>query len=228
FRDLIRDWLGVSVAEPELRVRVALRRRIEELFGERAAETYPYLGAMLGISLEPDAAGHLAELSPEALHYRTREVVRHRTDRLASDGPLVVALEDLHWGDPTSVQLVERLLAVTEDAAVLLVLTERPERDHPAWAVRETAAREFPHRLTEVTLTALTGRADRELLRALVGDGTLPGELEDRIVTHADGNPFFLEELVRSLADAGAVVREGDGWRFDHEAQVDVPPTVEM
>ena len=228
FRDLIRDWLGVSVAEPELRVRVALRRRIEELFGERAAETYPYLGAMLGISLEPDAAGHLAELSPEALQYRTFEVVRHLIERLASDGPLVVALEDLHWGDPTSVQLVERLLAVTEDAAVLLVLTERPERDHPAWAVRETAAREFPHRLTEVTLEALTGRADRELLRALVGDGTLPGELEDRIVTHADGNPFFLEELVRSLADAGAVVREGDGWRFDHEAPVDVPPTVEM
>src|SRR5207244_12444550 len=83
------------------------------------------------------------------------------------------------------------------------------------------------HRLTEVTLEALTGRADRDLLRALVGDGTLPGELEDRIVTHADGNPFFLEELVRSLADAGAVVREGDGWRFDHEAPVDVPPTVE-
>src|SRR5439155_26900345 len=136
---------------------------------------------------EPDAAGHLAELSPEALQYRTFEVVRHLIERLASEGPLVVAMEDLHWGDPTSVQLGERLLAGTEEAAVLLVLTERPERDHPAWAVRETAAREFPHRLTEVTLEALTGLADRELLRALVGDGTLPGELEDRIVTHADG-----------------------------------------
>ena len=112
-------------------MRVALRRQVDRLFGDRAVEIYPYLGAMLGLALEPEAAARLAELSPEALQYRTFEVVGACSQRLAADGPVVVAIEDLHWADATSLQLLERLLPLTEEAAVLLVLTLRPERDHP-------------------------------------------------------------------------------------------------
>ncbi|MGZ5352151.1 MAG: ABC transporter substrate-binding protein [Actinomycetota bacterium] len=227
FRDLLRSWLGVLADEPELRLRVALRRSLDRLFGRGVAEIYPYLGAMLGLSLEPEARQHLAELSPEALQFRTFEVLRSLVARLAEDGPVVVALEDLHWADVTSLQLLERLMADTETSALLLVLTSRPERDHPSWAVKETAARELPHRTSEIALEALTGGFGRALLGALVGEGTLPAAIERRILGHADGNPFFLEEFVRSLADAGAVVRAGEGWRFDHAVEVEVPPTVE-
>ena len=70
--------------------------------------------ALLGLTLEPDAAKRLAELSPEALQYRTFEVVRELISRLTQDGPVAVALEDLHWADATSLQLLERLFADTE------------------------------------------------------------------------------------------------------------------
>ncbi len=227
FRDVLRSWLGVLADEPELRVRVALRRSLEALFGSRVLEIYPYLGAMLGITLEPEAEGRLAELSPEALQYRTFAVVRELLARLAADGPVIVVLEDLHWADATSLQLLERMLEDTETSALLLVLSTRPERDHPSWRVKEGAARELPHRTRELALEALTGDAGRELLHALVGVGTLPPEMEGRILEPAEGNPFFLEELVRSLVDAGALVAEGEGWRFDHAVEVEVPPTVE-
>ncbi len=226
FRDLVRRWLGLSADDPEVRTRVALRRGVERVFGAPADEA-PYLGAMLDLTLEPDPAARMAELSPEALRYRTFEVVRTLLERLAADGPVVVALEDLHWADPTSIQLVERLLSLSEEAAVLLLVAQRPERDHPSWAVKEAAARALPHRTREIALEALTGRADRELLHALVGPGVLPADVEDRVLTHAEGNPFFLEEMVRSLADAGALARDGERWRFDHEVDVDIPPTVE-
>src|SRR5919204_585283 len=228
FRDLVRRWLGVSVDEPELRVRVALRRRLEPLFGERTGEIYPYAGALLDLALEPDAQSRLAELSPEALQYRTFEVVAAVVARLAEDGPVFVVLEDLHWADATSLQLVERLLPVTQEFGVLLVLTQRAERDHPSWAVRELAAREFPHRTHELSLDALSGDAGAELLAALVGSETLPDDLRRRILDGAEGNPFFLEELVRSLVDAGALVRDDGGWRFDHDAEIELPPTVEQ
>lgn len=227
FRDLLRNWLGVASDEAELRVRVALRRRVEQLFEDRALEVYPYVGSMLGLALEPDAAARLAELSPEALQYRTFEVVRILLTRLSDDGPVVVAIEDLHWADPTSVQLAEQLLPLAENAAVLLFATGRSERDHPFWGVKELAARALPHRTTELALEPLSGEADRELLLALVGGETLPEELEERIIAAAEGNPFFLEELVGSLVDVGSLVRDGDGWRFDHEVPVEVPPTVE-
>jgi ABC-type oligopeptide transport system substrate-binding subunit/class 3 adenylate cyclase len=227
FRDLLRSWLGVMADEPELRVRVALQRSLDALFGARVLEVYPYLGAMLGIALEPEAQARLGELSPEALQYRTFAVVRELLTRLAADGPVVVVLEDLHWADATSLQLLERLLPDTETSALLLVMSMRPERDHPSWRVKEGAARELPHRTRELALEALSGDAGRELLLALVGEGTLPPEMERRILEPAEGNPFFLEELVRSLVDAGALVPEGEGWRFDHAVEVEVPPTVE-
>ncbi len=227
FRDLLRgEWIGAGADEPELRVRVGLRRRLEQLLDGKAAELYPYLGGLLEVALEHEAAARTAQLSPEALQWRTFEVVGQLFARLAEDAPLVLAFEDLHWADATSVLLLEQLLSLAEEAPVLLVLSLRPERDHAAWGLREHAGREFPHLLHEVDLGPL-GDSDGELLAALVAPAALPTELERRVLEAADGNPFFLEELVRSLADVGALVREGDGWRFDHAVEVEVPPTVE-
>jgi ABC-type oligopeptide transport system substrate-binding subunit/class 3 adenylate cyclase len=227
FRDLLRgEWIGAGGDEPELRVRIGLRRRLEQLFGGGGAELYPYLGGLLDVTLEHAAAARTSELSPEALQWRTFEVVGQLFARLAEDAPLVVSIEDLHWADPTSVQLLEQLLSLAEEAPVLLVLSLRPERDHAAWGLREHASREFPHLLREIDLGPL-GDADGELLAALVAPATLPAELERRVLEAADGNPFFLEELVRSLADVGALVRTEHGWRFDHAVEVEVPPTVE-
>src|SRR4249920_1666553 len=133
---------------------------------------------MLGLSLEPEARERLAELSPEALQYRTFAVIRELLMRLAQDGPVFVVLEDLHWADPTSLQVLERLLEDAETSALLLVLSTRPERDHPSWRVKESAARELPHRTREIALEALSGDAESELLHALVGPRTLPDEME--------------------------------------------------
>jgi ABC-type oligopeptide transport system substrate-binding subunit/class 3 adenylate cyclase len=228
YRDLVREWLGAGADDPELRVRVSLRRAVERLFGDRTMEIYPYLGAMLGLALEPEAAARLAELSPEALQYRTFEVVGSLFARLAEDGPVVVVVEDLHWADTTSVQLTEQLLGLTERAAVLFVIAQRAERDHSSWRIKEAAARELPHRTRELALEALSGDAERELLHSLVGAGTLPAELEQRVLDDAEGNPFYVEELVGSLADAGALVADGaGGWRFDHAVPVQLPETVE-
>jgi ABC-type oligopeptide transport system substrate-binding subunit/class 3 adenylate cyclase len=227
YRELLREWLGAAADEPELRVRVTLRRNVERLFLDRSSEIYPYLGAMLGLAMEPESAARLTELSPEALQYRTFEVVGKLFARLAEDGPVVVAIDDLQWADATSVQLTERLLGLVEGSAVLLLLAQRTERDRASWQVKETAARRFPHRTRDITLEALSGQADRELLHVLVGSSTLPIELEARVLEDAEGNPFYVEELIGALADAGALVRDGIGWRFDHEVPIDLPPTIE-
>jgi len=115
FRDLLRSWLGLPIDEPELRVRVTLQREVTRLFVDRATEYRAYLATLLGLPLEPDEQAMVAELSPEAMQYRTFEIVRDLVARLAKDGPVALVVEDLHWADPTSLQL----LAIVGDRRVL-------------------------------------------------------------------------------------------------------------
>ena len=182
---------------------------------------------MLGLTLEAEAASRLAELSPEAVQYRTFEVVGELIARLADERPVVLAIDDLHWADATSLQLTEQLLGLSDTAAVLIVIKHRTEPDHPSWRVKTIAAEQYPHRSRELALRALSGDAHRELLVSLFGEGTIPQHLEQQILEGAEGNPFYLEELVGTLAETGVLVRDGDGWRFDHEAKIVIPPTVE-
>ena len=226
FRDLLRSWLGIHGDEPQLRVRVTLRKQLDRLFPGRASESFPYLAALLEIDLEPELAGRLAELSPEALRFRTFEVLQALVARLAEDGPVAVAIEDLHWADPTSLELLSRIATDTDTTALLLVCTSRAEREHPCWRLKEDLERRLPHRVTDITLGALPADAEEDLLEALVG-GALPGGLRERILDSAEGNPFFLEELVRSLIDARALVHETEGWRVDDAVVAEIPLTVE-
>src|SRR5205085_79758 len=143
-----------------------------------------------------DGAARLAELSPEALQYRTFEVVRTLLERLAEEGPLVVVLEDLHWADPTSVQLAERRLGVGEDAAVLLVVTSRPERGHPAWVILARGARLSPTSRDLRTAASVLGRQfGLPLLEAVSG---------------GDGS---VRRVLRGLQRL-ALVREGRRWPY--------------
>ena len=203
-------------------MRVALRRRVEALFGRAAGEIDPYLGALLGITLEPDAAARVAELSPEALQYRTFEVVGALLGGWPRTARSCCAIEDLHWADPTSVQLAERLLPLDRAGAVLLLVAQREERDHPSWALRSWR-RASTAPLPRGGARAADGRRRARAARVAVGPRHAPGRARGTGLAAAEGNPFFLEELVRSLADAGALVRDDAGWRFDHEVTVEIP-----
>ncbi len=227
FRDLLREWLGASVTEGSDRLGADLLERCSALFEGNAGEIYPYLAPMLGLPLDPDAERDQAALSPEARQFRTSEAVRALIRRLAEERPVIVAIEDLHWVDATSIQLLESLFLLTDTVRTLIVVSHRPEADHPSWHLHVDATRDHPDRARVLTLDALSPEAERSLLEGLVGVGTLPGELEERILDSAEGNPFYLEELVRSLIDGGALAPEGAGWRFEGSSAVEIPPTIE-
>ncbi|HEV7460472.1 MAG TPA: AAA family ATPase, partial [Solirubrobacteraceae bacterium] len=219
FGALLRDWLrGHADADGDLGE--TLRLRLEALVGERAAEIEPLLGAVLGVSAgEQDPS--------EELQRRIREAVGTVFAALSAEAPLVVCLDDVHWADASSLALVEWLLELCDEAPVLLVLCARTEREGAWWRTRERVLRELPHRARELALEALGDDVDAALLESLVGADTLPDELERRLLARAEGNPFYLEELVRSMIDAGALVPANGGWSFDRDVPVEVPETVE-
>ncbi|TMB86548.1 MAG: hypothetical protein E6J45_13720 [Chloroflexi bacterium] len=115
-RDLLRNWLGVAAQEPEIKTRITLRRRVEQLTPGRGEDLHPYLASLFGLSLEPENAARLDDLSPEAMQYRTFEVVAELLTAMTAQAPVLMCLDDLHWADHTSLALVDGLLRLTEDA----------------------------------------------------------------------------------------------------------------
>jgi len=228
FLDLFREWLGVTPADPEAKVRIELRAALDRLFGPRAAEVYPYLATLLRLPLDPDAAARLADLSAESLQHQTFKIVYEWAVRLAADRPLALVFDDLHWGDATSLALVEALLATTEEAAVLLALLFRAEREHGSWRVNDLARQRFPHRHMEISLHPLNPQSADQLLRNLLVSADFPREIHDLILQKAEGNPFFVEEVFRGLIDAGVLIREGNHWRAPRSvAAPDIPDSIQ-
>ena len=200
-----------------------LRIPVRDRLIAAAPDQAELLGAMVGSGDSAPIGGALSEDAPRLIANAFAAALA----ALGADGPVVLVLEDVHWADASTLALLRRLFDLVESDPVLLVLTTRPEREHQAWRLREDALRELPHRARELQLTALDSEADRGLLGALVGSAAIPAELERRLLARAEGNPFYLEELVRSLVSAGALVERDGGWTFDREVPVDLPKTVE-
>jgi class 3 adenylate cyclase/tetratricopeptide (TPR) repeat protein len=151
-----------------------------------------------------------------------REFFSAMNTLLVTTRPSVIVFDDLHWADPASIELLEALFEGTERAPLLLICAMRPDRNYPGWEVKEAAGRNYPHRYTEISLQPLTGEDTNALVDNLLTTADLPSDLRKRILTKTDGNPFFVEEVVRTLIDRGAIVREVSGEESRWRAAVNV------
>ena len=141
--------------------------------------------------------------------------------------PLVLVFEDLHWVDPTSLELLERVLALTDLVPLMVIAVFRPWRQEASWRIHELATRDYSHRYTPILLEPLDKDDSRQLLANLLHVEDLPEKVRGLILTKSEGNPFFVEEVIRSLLDSALIVRENSHWRATREIEdIAVPDTL--
>ncbi|MFN2217164.1 MAG: AAA family ATPase, partial [Anaerolineae bacterium] len=210
--DLLRSILGVPDMAEEPETRAALQALTDELFGEEALEVYPYLGHLLLLKLEGEALEQVRPLDPQALQTQYLAALRKLLQALTRQQPLVVVLEDLHWADPSSTELLLRLLPMVSAVPMLLCMVTRAERDAPGWKLVTAARESMGGSLTEITLGALSENDSRQLVSNLLEIEALQEETRALILKKAEGNPFFVEEIIRMLIDRGAILRREGGW----------------
>jgi class 3 adenylate cyclase/tetratricopeptide (TPR) repeat protein len=157
--------------------------------GMNEAEVLPYFLRLLG---EEDATGGLAELSPQALQVRTFALLRQLLLNAGQGRLVVLEIEDLHWIDETSEELLAYLVEGLVASRMLLLLTYRPGY-RPRWIQKSYA--------TQISLSRLTDQESRTVMRAVLRRAELPDHLLPVILSKAEGNPFFLEELTRSVVE---------------------------
>jgi class 3 adenylate cyclase len=158
-----------------------------------------------------------------------REAVRRLADgwamyvsALGADELAVVAVEDVHWASGPLLDLLEQLAERLENTQVLLVCTARLELLdlRPSWGAGRQNA-------TTLSLTPLSQLEAAELVSALLGEGNVPEEVRERILANAEGNPFFLEEMLNMLIEEGALERSNGEWvSTERLAEVSIPDSV--
>jgi class 3 adenylate cyclase len=225
FVEILWTWLGLEQGSPELAVRTKLRARIGALLDD-GHELLPYLALVLGIRLDPSTERELLPLSASELAKRIRGAYVAWVEALAAQRPLVVAVDDLQWVDHPTHELADDLLALTDRTPVLIALALRPDSASEAWELRTRASAEFAHRTTEVPLAPLDEAASRELVEGVLPPGVLGRRLRDEIVARAEGNPLYLEELLRAVLEAGGTQRHRT-WTVAPDSVTDLPPALE-
>ncbi|HJQ50815.1 MAG TPA: ABC transporter substrate-binding protein [Gaiellaceae bacterium] len=225
FRELLRDWLGLGVSDVEARVRLELRTNLARVLGPDADDAYPFLGALLGLSMEAEVERRLRELSHDSVQQQTYDAFYRLVCALSHEIPLCLVLEDLHWADEATTEMLEHLLPAT-DEAVAILLSFRPEGEHLALDLRDRARRRFRHRFVELELSPLPVAAAQELAVASAR-AELPDEVTAVLVERSGGNPFFLEEALRDLVERGVLRRRNGNFELAGGAEPAIPVLVQ-
>jgi ABC-type transport system substrate-binding protein/class 3 adenylate cyclase len=226
-RELLRDWLGLGVSDPEARVRLELRAGLSAAFGRDADDVYPFVATVLGLPLERETAERMGELSRDSVQQQTFDAVYRLACALAREEPLCLVFEDLQWADEATLALIEELFPATDDEAVTLILSYRSEDEHGAWDLAERARRRFRHRYHELELQPLEQAAALELASGAAG-AELPEIVGAVLAERSGGNPFFLEEALRDLIERGVLRRRNGRLELANGADdVAVPALVQ-
>src|SRR3982075_1867546 len=153
------------------------------------------------LSLPPNDRYRLPELSPQKLKEMTLAALSAQLDGLAARQPVFIIFEDVHWADPTSLELLTGTLEQVQGLPVLLLITARPEFT-PPWPGHA--------HVTTVSLTRLSRNDGAALIDRVTAGKTLPKEVMDQILARTDGVPLFVEELTKTVLETG-LLQERDG-----------------
>ncbi len=174
-----------------------MREKLERLLARAVDDVGPIVPLMAElVGLDLDGTYPRLELAPQQQRVRTLQALVAQLEGLAAQAPVLLLFEDVHWIDPTSLELIERLVERIGNKPVLALLTARP--------LFRDGLSGHPH-LTRLTLNRLGRHAAEMMIRRLAGKRQLSAELAAEIITETDGVPLFVEEVTKAVLEAGSI-----------------------
>ncbi len=217
FIDWTRERFGIKADDPTDVVREKIANTVNGWADDRLGLYVQALETILAVR-SGDEEPHL---EGEALQREFIDVVLRTWREAAALEPSILVFDDLHWADQASVEVLLNLLQLTDDVPLLIVCAMRPHRKSPGWQVKLKAETEYPHRFEEINLVPLSNDNSETLIHNLLTISKLPEGLYDLILQKAEGNPFFVEEVVRTLIEHGSIVRDESGAHWLHAGEVE-------
>jgi len=206
FAETVRRWLGLEATPEPDEVLPALEKALPELLGAESAEVLPYLASLLSVKADPVSDERVRDLSPGHITDEISRAYATWVRALAARGPVVVVVEDFQSADDTDVALAESLHQLVGSVPVAFVLLLRTEAESSGWRFRERALARRPEQTVELRLWPLS-EAESTLLVGQLAAGSVEPPLISQVTSQAEGNPLFLEQLLRLVTESGQTLR---------------------
>jgi len=225
--DLLKHWARISEDDSESAALGKLEIAIRSVSQENSDEIIPFVATLMGMKLSGRYAERIKGIEGEALEKLILKNVKDLITKSTELTPLVIVIEDLHWADTSSIELLESLFRLAETQRILFINVFRPDHKETGERIIETLNDRLPVYYVEINLEPLNEHMSETLIDNMLHIKGLHHGIKNKIMQRAGGNPFFIEEVVRSFIDEGAVVvKNGNFEVTDKIDTVVIPHTI--
>jgi len=223
FIEVLRNLLGVPPGTDRAEVHHKLLEKVTNLMGSESSAVMPLFEKMLSLEpSDPFASQRLNYLDAEQLRQQNFIAIRNLLLALADQQPLVLILEDLHWADEVSLDLISFLIEAVDDRPVMILGITRPITEGNLEQLLATSEQHLGQSSSIIQLDSLSEAQSDQLLFGLLGMQDIPEKFRSQVVKRASGVPFYIEETLRMLIDKQILVRERGTWVLDTEVNLDL------
>ena len=224
---LLKYWSRIKKDDDEAAALRKLETAVRSVCKDEVNEILPFVAILMGMKFSGRYAERVKGIEGEALEKLILKNVRDLLIKATELSPLVIVMEDLHWADTSSIELMVSLFRLAETQRILFINVFRPGYKQTGERIIETIKEKPSVRYVEIILRPLNEQMSEELINNIMNVSGLHGKIKNQIVRRTSGNPFFIEEVVRSFIDEGAlVVRHGVFELTEKANKMEVPLTV--
>lgn len=224
--DLLKQWAQIKENDGEAMAFGKLEAAVRGLYPEKSGEVLPFVATLMGMKPSGRYAERIEGIEGEALEKLILKNLRDLLAKAAELTPLVIVLEDMHWIDTSSIELMESIFRLAETKRILFINVFRPGNKDTGERIVETVKERLPVYYVEIMLEPLDERMSEALISNMLNIGE-HHPVAGQIVQRAGGNPYFIEEVVRSLIDERAVVlRHGTFHATEKIGTIIIPNTI--
>ncbi|MDH3797818.1 MAG: AAA family ATPase, partial [Desulfobacterales bacterium] len=214
--DLLNRSLQIEEGDPPERVKEKIESGISSLVGTDT-NFIPYIGSLYSLNYP-----EIDEVSPAFWKGQLQKAIQAILSSLARQGPTIIRLEDLHWADPSFLELIRLLLSESRDP-ILFLCVYRPIIS--LFTGHQVSAMTHPYQ--EIRLQDLSASESQGMIASLLQTDKIPSELQQFLQDKVEGNPFYLEEVINSLIESDTLIRDNGNWKLTREiTEAEVSSTI--
>ncbi len=223
-KNLIRSALDVTDTASKEELRDHLKSTLQALGLTDEQNLYLFLAHLIEIPIAESEEVLIHSLNASELRAQYLQSIRTFLRQLAQQQSLVIILEDLHWADISSLELLSDLLSLTASSPILFCLVSRLERNTIGWDLITDALDKIGSRLTQIELHNLNKKESQTLILELIEGEEIPNDIQQMVLEKSEGNPYFIEELIRMLINEDVLIQKDKKWVLASEIDPDKIP----